>query len=115
MGNPQDGKGPLFKAGVTSRSSATRLKRSAPSVLEREGVNTPLHTGIKAIDAMIPIGRGQRELIIGDRQTGKTAIALDAILNQLNDKCAPHTDLYLRGDRAKRIQDRKDRGDAQKV
>ena len=61
------------------------LEAHAPSVLERESVNTPLHTGIKAIDAIIPIGRGQRELIIGDRQTGKTAVALDAILNQLHD------------------------------
>jgi len=62
------------------------LEARAPSILEREGVNTPLHTGIKAIDALIPIGRGQRELIIGDRQVGKTAVALDAIINQKNDK-----------------------------
>jgi F-type H+-transporting ATPase subunit alpha len=62
------------------------LEQRAPSVLERESVNTPIHTGLKAIDALIPIGRGQRELIIGDRQVGKTAVALDAILNQANDK-----------------------------
>jgi len=84
LGTPQDGKGPIFKAGT--KPARNPLEARVPSVLEREGVNTPLHTGIKAIDAMIPIGRGQRELIIGDRQTGKTAIALDAILNQQNDK-----------------------------
>ncbi len=84
LGAPQDGKGPIFKAGV--KPERNFLEARAPSVLERESVNTPLHTGIKAIDSMIPIGRGQRELIIGDRGTGKTAIALDAILNQLNDK-----------------------------
>lgn len=83
LGNPLDGRGPIFKSEKVQRNP---LEARAPSVLEREGVNTPVHTGIKAIDAMIPIGRGQRELIIGDRGTGKTAIALDAILNQLNDK-----------------------------
>ncbi len=61
------------------------IERKAYGVIERKGVNTPLHTGIKAIDGMIPIGRGQRELIIGDRQTGKTVVAIDAILNQLNE------------------------------
>lgn len=61
------------------------IERKAYGVIERKSVNTPLHTGIKAIDGMIPIGRGQRELIIGDRQTGKTAIAIDTILNQLNE------------------------------
>jgi F-type H+-transporting ATPase subunit alpha len=61
------------------------IERKAYGVIERKSVNTPLHTGIKAIDGMIPIGRGQRELIIGDRQTGKTVIAIDAILNQLNE------------------------------
>ncbi len=58
------------------------LERKAPGVIFRQPVNEPLQTGIKAIDAMIPIGRGQRELIIGDRQTGKTAIAIDTIINQ---------------------------------
>jgi F-type H+-transporting ATPase subunit alpha len=87
LGNPQDGLGEIFKRSKEegARSKAMQknpLEAKAPSVLERESVNTPVHTGIKAIDAMIPIGRGQRELIIGDRQTGKTAIALDAILNQ---------------------------------
>lgn len=90
LGRPQDGKGPIFKTGSSGGAGRgiqrNPLEARAPSVLEREGVNTPLHTGIKAIDAMIPIGRGQRELIIGDRGTGKTAIALDTILNQLNDK-----------------------------
>jgi len=80
LGKPLDGKGPIF----TEKSKPARypLEGRSPSVLEREGVNYPLQTGIKAIDAMIPIGRGQRQLIIGDRQTGKTAIALDAIINQ---------------------------------
>ncbi len=84
LGNPLDGKGPVFKKG--DKPQRNPLEQRAPSVLERESVNTPIHTGLKAIDALIPIGRGQRELIIGDRQVGKTAVALDAILNQLNDK-----------------------------
>jgi F-type H+-transporting ATPase subunit alpha len=84
LGNPQDGLGDIFAKGKNVQRNP--LEARAPSVLERESVNTPLHTGIKAIDAIIPIGRGQRELIIGDRQTGKTAVALDAILNQLHDK-----------------------------
>src|SRR5690348_961764 len=77
LGAPVDGKGAIFKTG--SKPQRNFLEAHAPSVLERESVNTPLHTGIKAIDSMIPIGRGQSELIIGDRGTGKTAIALDAI------------------------------------
>ena len=76
LGQPIDGKGPIH----TDRYR--RIERVAHGVIERKSVDTPLQTGIKAIDAMIPIGRGQRELIIGDRQTGKTAIALDTILNQ---------------------------------
>jgi F-type H+-transporting ATPase subunit alpha len=84
LGEPQDGKGPVFKD--MKNVQRNTLEARAPSVLERESVDTPVHTGIKAIDAMIPIGRGQRELIIGDRSIGKTAIALDAILNQKNDK-----------------------------
>ena len=76
MGQPIDGKGPV-------QTSETRLiEVRAPGVVERQSVNEPLQTGLKAIDAMIPIGRGQRELIIGDRQTGKTAIAVDTIINQ---------------------------------
>jgi F-type H+/Na+-transporting ATPase subunit alpha len=77
LGLPIDGKGPL-----TGESHEMPLERKAPGVIFREPVKEPLQTGIKAIDAMIPIGRGQRELIIGDRQTGKTAIAVDTIINQ---------------------------------
>lgn len=83
LGEPLDGLGPIFKNG--SEPTRYALERAAPSVLEREPVTVPLHTGVKAIDAMIPIGRGQRELIIGDRQTGKTAVAIDAIINQAGD------------------------------
>jgi len=83
LGNPLDGKGPIFNS--NSKPKRYFLENKAPGVLDREPVNTPLHTGIKAIDAMIPIGRGQRELIIGDRQTGKTAIAIDTIINQQFD------------------------------
>jgi F-type H+-transporting ATPase subunit alpha len=76
LGRPLDGKGPI-------KTDRTRpLERVAPNVVSRKSVNTPVQTGIKAIDSMIPIGRGQRELIIGDRSTGKTAIALDTIVNQ---------------------------------
>jgi F-type H+-transporting ATPase subunit alpha len=83
LGEPLDGKGPIFQS--NSPAIFNPIEKRGPSVLERESVGTPLHTGIKAIDAMIPIGRGQRELIIGDRQTGKTIIALDTIINQQND------------------------------
>ncbi len=82
LGNPLDGKGAIFVKGKAVRYN---LENKAPSVLDREGVNTPLHTGVKSIDSMIPIGRGQRELIIGDRQTGKTALVLDTIVNQMQD------------------------------
>jgi F-type H+-transporting ATPase subunit alpha len=77
LGNPIDGKGPL-----SGDLYEMPLERKAPGVIYRQPVNEPLQTGIKAIDSMIPIGRGQRELIIGDRQTGKTAVAIDTILNQ---------------------------------
>ncbi|MFN4081243.1 MAG: F0F1 ATP synthase subunit alpha [Saprospiraceae bacterium] len=77
LGQPIDGKGP-----ITGAKYEMPLERKAPGVIYRQPVNEPLQTGIKAIDAMIPIGRGQRELIIGDRQTGKTAIAIDTIINQ---------------------------------
>jgi F-type H+-transporting ATPase subunit alpha len=76
LGQPIDGKGPI----ATKQFSP--IERIAPGVVDRQGVKEPLQTGLKAIDAMVPIGRGQRELIIGDRQTGKTAVAIDAILNQ---------------------------------
>ena len=77
LGNPIDGKGPI--AGDLYEMP---IERKAPGVIYRQPVSEPLQTGIVAIDSMIPIGRGQRELIIGDRQTGKTSVALDAILNQ---------------------------------
>jgi F-type H+-transporting ATPase subunit alpha len=83
LGNPIDGKGPLFSE--KEKPQFNLLEQAAPNVIDREGVNTPLHTGIKAIDSMIPVGRGQRELIIGDRGTGKTAVALDMIINQIQD------------------------------
>ncbi len=86
LGVPQDGKGVIFSD--AKKAKQYFLERNAPNVLARQSVSTPLHTGIKAIDAMIPIGRGQRELLIGDRQTGKTSIAIDAILNQGKDKGA---------------------------
>lgn len=76
LGQPIDGKGPIKSSGIRP------IERIAPGVVERQDVDTPVQTGIKAIDSMIPIGRGQRELIIGDRQTGKTAIAIDTIINQ---------------------------------
>jgi F-type H+-transporting ATPase subunit alpha len=76
LGEPIDGKGPIMTSGFRP------IERIAPGVVQRQDVDTPVQTGIKPIDAMIPIGRGQRELIIGDRQTGKTAIAIDTIINQ---------------------------------
>ena len=78
LGQPVDGKGPI------EASAHRRIEIKAPGILDRQPVKEPMQTGIKAIDSMIPIGRGQRELIIGDRQTGKTAIAVDTILNQKN-------------------------------
>ncbi len=98
LGNPIDGRGPIFSARKAGEASPQRggkdtdegiyfpVERLAPTVVMREPVNTPLHTGIKAIDAMIPIGRGQRELIIGDRQIGKTSIVVDTIINQGKEK-----------------------------
>jgi F-type H+-transporting ATPase subunit alpha len=76
LGKPIDGKGPIEAKGYNA------IERIAPGVVDRQPVKEPMQTGIKAIDAMIPIGRGQRELIIGDRQTGKTTVALDTIINQ---------------------------------
>jgi F-type H+-transporting ATPase subunit alpha len=84
LGEPVDGKGPIFKS-AEKPGERRPIEFQAPGVLPRKSVTVPVHTGIKSIDAMIPIGRGQRELIIGDRQTGKTAIALDAIINQKNE------------------------------
>jgi len=76
LGNPIDGKGAIEAAG------SSPIEKIAPGVIQRQSVDQPVQTGLKAIDAMVPIGRGQRELIIGDRQTGKTAVAIDAIINQ---------------------------------
>ena len=92
LGNPIDGKGPI--AGETFEMP---IERKAPGVIYRQPVNEPLQTGIKAIDSMIPVGRGQRELIIGDRQTGKTAVAIDTIINQKEfyDKGEPVFCIYV--------------------
>src|SRR5216110_571404 len=90
LDNPIDGKGPI------KATERRRVDVKAPGIIPRKSVNEPMATGLKAIDALIPIGRGQRELIIGDRQTGKTAIALDAILNQkpLNSQSDENIKLY---------------------
>ena len=82
LGQPIDGKGPI------SSRKFRKIERVASGVIDRKSVDTPLQTGIKAIDSMVPIGRGQRELIIGDRQTGKTAIAIDTIINQKGQKAS---------------------------
>ncbi|KAK5677001.1 Alpha subunit of the F1 sector of mitochondrial F1F0 ATP synthase, partial [Elasticomyces elasticus] len=76
LGNPIDGKGPV------NTKARSRAQVKAPGILPRQSVNQPVQTGMKCVDSMVPIGRGQRELIIGDRQTGKTAVAIDAMLNQ---------------------------------
>lgn len=76
LGNPIDGKGPI------QTKERQRVQVKAPGILPRRSVHEPMATGIKSVDAMVPIGRGQRELIIGDRQTGKTAVAIDTIINQ---------------------------------
>ena len=91
LGQPLDGKGPI------NSSESLPVERKALGVMSRSPVNEPLQTGIKAIDSMVPIGRGQRELIIGDRQTGKTAVAIDAIINQKNtqDTDAPVFCVYV--------------------
>ena len=81
LGEPIDGAGPIVAEGYRA------IEMPAPGIIERQHVSRPLQTGIKAIDSMIPIGRGQRELIIGDRQTGKTTIATDTILNQKGKNC----------------------------
>ena len=90
LGNPIDGKGPI------EATERRRVDVKAPGIIPRKSVHEPMQTGLKAVDALIPIGRGQRELIIGDRQTGKTAIALDTILNQksVNDSGAESEKLY---------------------
>jgi F-type H+-transporting ATPase subunit alpha len=92
MGQPIDGKGP-----IKGETFEMPIERKAPGVIYRQPVNEPLQTGIKAVDSMIPIGRGQRELIIGDRQTGKTAVAIDTIINQKEfyDKGDPVFCIYV--------------------
>ena len=92
MGNPIDGKGP-----IKGETFDMPIERKAPGVIYRQPVNEPLQTGLKAVDAMIPIGRGQRELIIGDRQTGKTAVTVDTIINQKEfyDKGEPVFCIYV--------------------
>ena len=76
LGNPIDGKGDI------NTTESSPIEKIAPGVIARKSVDQPVQTGLKSIDAMVPVGRGQRELIIGDRQTGKTAVAIDAIINQ---------------------------------
>ena len=76
LGNPLDGKGPI------KTDERKRVEIKAPGIIPRKSVHEPMQTGLKAVDSLVPIGRGQRELIIGDRQTGKTAVAIDTILNQ---------------------------------
>jgi F-type H+-transporting ATPase subunit alpha len=89
LGNPIDGKGPL------KAKEFRRVEVKAPGIIPRKSVHEPMQTGLKAIDALVPIGRGQRELIIGDRQTGKTAVALDAIINQKSVNKSPNEKEHL--------------------
>ena len=89
LGNPIDGKGPM------TDTTKTRVEVKAPGIIVRKSVHEPVQTGLKAVDSLVPIGRGQRELIIGDRQTGKTAVAIDTILNQ--------KDAHLAGDESKKL------------
>ena len=110
LGNPIDGKGPI---NATRRA---RVDVKAPGIIPRKSVHEPMPTGLKAIDALIPIGRGQRELIIGDRQTGKTAVALDTILNQKSinagDRRERQALLHLCRDRPEALDRRAVRQDA---
>jgi F-type H+-transporting ATPase subunit alpha len=112
LGNALDGKGPIFSE--KEKPEFYFLENDAPNVLNREGVNYPMHTGIKAIDSMIPVGRGQRELIIGDRGTGKTAVALDVIINQKDEENRPICIYVAVGQKeskvAKIVQTLKERG-----
>lgn len=91
LGNPIDGKGPL-----TNLAGLNKIEVKAPGIISRKSVHEPLQTGLKVVDSLVPIGRGQRELIIGDRQTGKTSIAIDAIINQsfYNDKVSENEKVY---------------------
>lgn len=103
LGRPLDGKGAIR---VVARWP---IERIAPAIMDRAAVSVPLHTGIKAIDAAIPIGRGQRELIVGDRQTGKTAIAIDTIINQNRDVICVYCAIGQRGDAVARVIDKLER------
>lgn len=89
LGNPIDGLGPLK---FTERR---KVELKAPGIIPRQSVNEPMQTGLKAVDSLVPVGRGQRELIIGDRQTGKTAVAIDTIINQKRYFDAKDVDRYL--------------------
>src|SRR5260370_28843740 len=89
LGNPIDGKGPLKDV------KRTRVEVKAPGIIPRRSVHEPVQTGLKAIDSLVPIGGGQRELIIGDRQTGKTAVAIDAVLNQKHNHSGPDEKVKL--------------------
>ena len=107
LGNPIDGKGAI------NTDETAPIEKVAPGVIERKSVDQPVQTGLKAIDAMVPIGRGQRELIIGDRQTGKTAVAIDAIINQKNTgiKCIYVAIGQKRSTVAQIVKTRRRRGD----
>ena len=96
LGQPIDGKGPIESEGTSP------IEKVAPGVITRKSVGQPVQTGLKSIDAMVPIGRGQRELIIGDRQTGKTAVAIDTIINQKGGEIV----LHLRRHRTEELLDR---------
>jgi len=89
LGNPIDGKGP-----ISGKLQSIRIERKAPGIITRKSVHEPVQTGLKAVDALLPIGRGQRELIIGDRQTGKSTIAIDTIINQKHNNSPEKIDLY---------------------
>merc|ERR1711953_1548373 len=89
LGTPIDGQGPIQTA------TCRRVELKAPGIIPRQSVHEPMTTGLKAVDSLIPIGRGQRELIIGDRQTGKTAIAIDTILNQKKINEGPDVNSHL--------------------
>ena len=113
LGNPIDGKGELKNV-----AERRRVDVKAPGIIPRKSVNEPMQTGIKAIDSLIPVGRGQRELIIGDRQTGKTAIAIDTIINQRNvnqgtDEKQKLYCIYV-ADRPEALDGRADRQDARR-
>ena len=111
LGEPIDGKGPLQNV-----AERRRVDVKAPGIIPRKSVHEPVQTGLKAIDTLIPIGRGQRELIIGDRQTGKTAVAIDTILNQKADQRRHGRErqalLHLRRHRPEALDRRPDRQDA---